>query len=173
MAVTPQHIKDWLVICEILGGCGVVGPGPGPIDDIKIDGGRAWVYDITRDKWLSTDRLSAIAGRKGRAKKIYLRLVDGQSSNLTGYRLPRDATITAVSAQTRDDESWTLRIRKNGDPTDLYSLTISSTDGAHNRMVNVDLDEGDRVQFFADTTGFFGIKDPFVWVEIAWRNDNL
>lgn len=214
MAVTSQHIKDWLVICEILGGCSgsgggsalnlriyddgsliasnvahlnfddgidaVLNGGTGHIDisvpgltGIRIDEGRAWVYDEVRDKWLSTDRLSAISGRKGRCKNAYLRLIEGQASNLTGYRLPRNATITAVSAQTRDDETWTLKIRKNDDPTDLYALAISGASGRHETSVDVDLDEGDRVQFFADTTGFFGIKDPFVWVEIAWRNDNL
>jgi hypothetical protein len=55
----------------------------------------------------------------------------------------------------------------------LYSLPISGASGAHNTIVDVDLDEGDLVQIFAETTNFFGIKDPFVMIEIAWRNDTL
>ena len=164
MAVTTQHIKDWLVICEILEGCGE------SIDlDIKVVDGRLWVYDDTRNKWLSADRLTATAGRSGRAKNIYLRIKDGQSCNLTGYRLPRNATITAVAAQTRGNETWTLRVRKNGDSSDLTSLVMTNVAGAHDTTVDVDLDEGDRVQFYAETTTFFGVKDPFIHIEIAWR----
>lgn len=141
--------------------------------DHQVDGGRLWVYDEIRDKWLSSDRLFAVAGRDGRAKNLYLRIVDNHPSNLTGYRMLRQATIVAVAAQTRSIETWTLQIRKNGDPTNLYSLPISGVSGAHLNTVNVDLDEGDLVQMFAETTAFLGIKDPFVMIEIAWRNDSL
>ena len=143
------------------------------ISDIKVDGGRLWVYDGVRDKWLSSDRQFALAGRDGRAKNLYLRLLDGQPSNLTGYRMLRNATIVALAAQTRNIETWTLQIRKNGDPTSVYSLTISGASGAHNKLVDIDVDEGDLVQMFAETTNFLGIKDPFVMIEIAWRNDTL
>jgi hypothetical protein len=144
-----------------------------PISGIQVDGGRLWVYDEVRDKWLSSDRLFATAGRDGRAKNLYLRLLDGQPSNLTGYRMLYGATIVAVAAQTRNNETWTLQIRKNGDPTNLYSLAISGSSGAHNKTLNIDIDEGDLVQLFAETTTFLGIKDPFVMIEIAWRNDSL
>ena len=168
MSCVCSDIEKHIIEHEILG----VESGEA-IDWIKLDGGRAWVYDISRGKWLSTDRLNAIAGRKGRSRKAYLRLIDGQASNLTGYRLPRNATITSISAQTRVNETWTLRIRKNGSSTDLVSLTMNNEDGKHDNSINIDLDEGDQVQFYADTTALLGIKDPFVWVEIAWRNNNL
>lgn len=168
MSCLCDDIEKHLIEHEIIG----VEAGE-TIDWIKLDGGRAWVYDNSRGKWLSTDRLDASAGRKGRAKNSYLRLMDGQASNLTGYRLPRTATITSVSAQTRVNETWTLRIRKNGSSTNLVSLVMSNEDGKHDNSINVDLDEGDQVQFFADTTALLGIRDPFVWVEIAWRNTNL
>jgi len=142
-------------------------------NDHIVDGGRLWVYDNIRGKWLSADRLFATAGRDGRAKNLYLRLIDGQPSNETGYTMLRDATIVALAAQTRNNETWILQIRKNGDSTSVYSLPISGASGAHNKTVDVDLDEGDLVQLFAETTTFLGIKDPHVIIEIAWRNDTL
>lgn len=159
-----KKIRDHILEHEIIG----LTTGSS-IADLKVVDGRLWVYDNTRSKWLSADRLTASAGRKGRAKNSYLRILDGQASNLTGYRLPRKATITAIAAQTRNNETWILRVRKNGNPTDIASLAMSNVAGGHDTTVDVDLDEGDRVQLYADTTSFFGISDPFVWVEIAWR----
>jgi len=168
MGTCGTKIKQHIIEHEILGI-----DGGGSITDIQVDGGRLWVYDSSRSKWLSSDRLTASAGRAGRAKNSYLRLHDGQTSNLTGYRLPRDATITAMMAQTRNVETWTLRVRKNGSATNVASLVLNGVDGRHVITTNVDLDEGDQVQFYADTTEILGIRDPFVWIEIAWRNTNL
>lgn len=140
---------------------------------VVMDDGDVFVYDDTRGKWLGSHRIIASAGRKGRAKNAYLRLMDGQSCNLTGYRMPRKATITAIAAQTRDDETWTLRVRKNGDLDNIVSLAVTNAAGGHDTGIDVDVEEGDRIQFFAETTSFFGIKDPFVWIEIAWKNENL
>ena len=169
--VSAEDIKRHLIEHEII----LEPEEPLPPDEIdhQVDGGRLWVYDETRDKWLSSDRLFAVAGRDGRAKNLYLRLVDSQPSNLTGYRMLRNATIVAVAAQTRSIETWTLQIRKNGDPTNLYSLAISGAPGGHVNTVDVDLNEGDLVQMFVETTAFLGIKDPFAMIEIAWRNDTL
>jgi len=168
--VSSNDIKKWMIICEILGGCGSQG---GIVGSLVVDGGVLWVYDEVRDKWLSSYRLTAAAGRKGRAKNSYLHLIDNQASNLTGYRMTRDGTITAIAAQTRTNETWTLQIRKNGNPANIVSLSLSGVSGAHNRSINIDVDEGDQIQFYADTTAFLGIRDPFAWIEIAWRNDTI
>ena len=143
------------------------------IRDLQVDDGKLWVYDSSRSKWLSSDRATFGAGERGRAKNKYIPVFDGQVSNLSGYRVVRAATITAISAQTRVNETWTLRVRKNGDLADITSLVMTGVNGNHDDSINIDLDEGDRVQFFAETTGFFGIRDPLVWVEVAWRNTSL
>ena len=140
---------------------------------IQVEGDRLWVYDEVRNKWLSAERSTIIAGRKGRAKNSYLRLSDGQSSNLSGYRMPRTGTIVSIMAQTRATETWTVRIRKNGSDTDVASLTLTDVEGYHDSSLDINVEEGDRIQIFAETTGFLGIRDPFIWVEIAWRNDAL
>lgn len=155
----------------------VVNVGGGKVDvrfpDIQVDGDSLWVYDQTRSKWLSTDKAQFSAGEKGLTKNKYLLTFDSQAINLTGYRMVRDGTITAIAAQTRNAETWTLRVRKNGSATNIQSLAMTAIDGNHSNTVNVDVDEGDRIQFYAETTTMFGIRDPLVWVEIAWRNDGL
>jgi len=168
MAISCNDIRDWMIICELLGGCGSQG---GTGDNLIVDGGMLWVYDEVRGKWLSSSRITAISGRKGRVKNGYLRLIDGQTSNLTGYRMTRAGVLTSLSAQTRTDETWILRVRNNG--TDVTSLNVVAASGAHNRSLNINVEEGDLIEFYADTTAFLGIRDPFVWAEIAWRNDSL
>jgi len=167
MSTCGANIRKHIIEHEILG----IRDNSQP--DIQVDGGRLWVYDHERDKWLSTDRLFATAGRSGRAKNSYLRIADRQTSNLTGYRLFRSGTIVAIAAQTRNPETWTLRVRRNGNVTNVASLVMNATNGRHVTTVNVDIDEGDRLQLFAETTAVFGIRDPFVEIEIAWRNNNL
>jgi hypothetical protein len=164
-----KDIVQEIILHEILGSSS----GGTGNNSLQIDNGILWVYDEGRGKWLSSFRATFDAGEKGRVKNKYLIVHDGQTTNLSGFRLPRKATITAVSAQTRNVETWTLHIRRNGSPTNIASLTMSAVDGNHTSSLNIDVDEGDRVQFFAETTNFLGIKDPLIWVEIAWRNDTL
>jgi hypothetical protein len=140
---------------------------------IVLDAGTPWMYDDNRSKWLSAGRVVFMAGRSGRIKNGFLRTVDGQVTNLTGYRMPRDATITTISVQTRTSETWTLHIRKNGTDTNILSVPIIASTGAHDTLIDVDLDEGDRIHFFAETTTLFGIKDPIAWIEVAWKHDLL
>ena len=171
MAVTSEKIKEWLVICEILGGCSDGGTSPGnPL--LEVDGGLLWVYDSSRGKWLSSSRFNASAGEKGRVRDKYLRVYDSQVTNLSGWRVPRDGTITAIVAQTRQAYSWTLRVRKNGSDTNIASLVLNSEAGKHQTTLSVDVAAGDQIQLFAETA-FGAIRDPLVWVEIAWRNDTL
>jgi hypothetical protein len=170
MSCTSCHdIAEEIILHEILGSSG------GEINNslLAIDNGILWIYDEGRGKWLSSFRSNFASGEKGRAKNKYLLLFDGQASNLSGYRLTRDATITAVTAQTKSSETWTLHIRKNNDPTNIVSLSMSAAAGNHTGSANIDLVAGDRVQLYAETTSFFGISDPTVWVEIAWRNSVL
>lgn len=107
-------------------------------------------------------------GRKGRAKNLYLRTVDGLSVASTGYRINRAATVTSLSAQSQGTNSWTISLRKNGDDTNLQILNVSGG-GNHDNLINVDLDEGDTVQIYCTAPSLFGIKHPLVLMEVAYR----
>jgi hypothetical protein len=126
--------------------------------------------DPTRgDKWISADRLNIFSARNGRAKNRYLPYIDGQSSLITGVRIPRNATLLSIVAQTRNTETWTVQVRKNGSTTNLASLPLTGVDGGQITNLDVDFNAGDRIQIYADTTSLLGIRDPNVWIELAWR----
>lgn len=143
------------------------------LKDIQLVNDILWTYDTTRTKWLSVQRINFSAGEKGRIKNKYLPVYDGLVSSLTGWRVPRDGVITAMSVQTRANESWTLHIRKNGVATNIASLVLANVDGSHEISTDVNIAAGDRIQFYAETTTFLGIKDVLAWIEISWRNDAL
>lgn len=137
-----------------------------PTLPIRIENGILYAFDAGRDVFLTPHRMTLIAGMQHRAKNTYLRLVDSQASNQTGYRMSRSSVITAISAQSRGTNPWTIHIRKNGNTTNLYSLVVSGG-GAHNNNVDIRLNEGDTIQFYCEAASFFGIKSPLVWVEVA------
>lgn len=130
--------------------------------------GILYAFDAGRDVFLTPARMTLVANKHGRAKNVYLRLSDGQASNVTGYRMSRPSVVTAISAQSRGTNPWTVHIRKNGSTTNLYSLNVSGG-GAHNNLVDVRLDEGDTLQFYCEAASFFGINEPLIWIEVAGR----
>lgn len=139
-----------------------------PTLPIRIENGLLYAFDAGRDVFLTPDRLTLHAAKNFRAKNIYLRITDGQASNLAGYRMTTSSIITNVSAQSKGTGTWTLHIRKNGDPTNLYSLVIAGG-GAHDNNVDVRLDSGDTIQFYCETVSFFGIRSPSVYVKVAQK----
>ena len=166
MAISGQGLVDHIAEHEILG-------VDSSLSYVKVSGDILWVRDNTRNKWLSADRFYIFGGRAGRISNAYLKTVGGLATSASSYRIARDATITGIAVQTRNPETWTLRVRKNGTLVEVAQLYMNGVNGNHNMAVDGDLNEGDTVQLYASTTAFSGIKDPLVWIEIAWRNDSL
>lgn len=135
---------------------------------LQVVNGILYVFDESRDIWITSNRDVFTAGRDGRAKGVYLRVTDGQASNQNGYRVTRESVITTISAQSRGTSAWRVRIRKNGSETDLHTLEISGG-GSHDNNVDVRLNAGDRIQFYCESDSFFGIQAPLVWVEVAGK----
>lgn len=135
--------------------------------NVEVKGGILYTYDATRSKWLSVDRKMIYAGRDGTANDVYLRTFDGIATSQTGYRVLRDGTITGLVAQTDGSETWTLEIRRNNVATPIASLVITAATGGQSTVTNVDVSQGDEIQFFANTTG--NIDTPVAGLELAWR----
>lgn len=134
---------------------------------ISVVTGVMYVQDGSRSKWLSVDRKMIWAGRDAvNATDIYLRTVDSIASSTTGYRLLRDGTITGLVAQTTGAESWTFEVRKNGVVTPIASLIISASSGAQSTITDVDVAQGDEIEFYCNGSN---INRPIGGVEIAWR----
>jgi hypothetical protein len=135
-------------------------------DETRLEGGILWIYDSTREKWLSSNSVFLSAGKKGRAGNIYLRLNNEQSS--TAYRIPRDGTIVASSIQIRDKETCSLKIIKNDQI--IYTLFVDDSTGNSDIIINVDINKDDLLRFYLGVPENF-VRDPAVLVEILWRNE--
>lgn len=158
--IDPKDIATHQVMHEILG---VTSDGGGG-SDLTITQGYPVFSDILRgNKTLSIARNTVFSSAKGRSKNLYLSTTP---TNLkTGIRMPRNGTVTVISVENSKNNTFTLQLRKNDSVTNLVSLAVSATLGAHNKIVNYDFVEGDRLQFYIDGLS----HDPVAWIEIAWR----
>jgi hypothetical protein len=126
------------------------------------------VPDDTRGgKTLSVTRQFITWGRSFFTRNQYLNSIGDFASNNSGYRMIRNATITGISVQTEDSDTYTVRIRKNGSATNIASLSVSSATGNEDGSVNIDVNEGDRLHCYLESTNF--VQYPVVILEIAWR----
>lgn len=131
---------------------------------IAIVGGILYIYDGTRSKWLSMDRVMLQGGRRGSATNIYMRIPDNIATSQTGLRMLRDGTITGLVAQTESSATWTFEVRRNGSV--IASLTITAASGDQATDTNVDFSQGDELQLYCNGTS---VPSPVGMVEVAWR----
>lgn len=146
------------------------------LQDIKQDiyqvstEGLLQLYDNTRAKWLSVDRsIFAFSANHVKARgERWLRAAGYLPSNNTGYKIPRNATITSLTIQAKQSGSGTFRIFaiRNGVKIVLHTETLTSTDDFVDDALNVDLNAGDNLSVLL-LAGQFDY--PIVIVELAWR----
>jgi hypothetical protein len=129
--------------------------------------GLLYAFDGTRGKWLSVDRNMIGWGRNSQnTTNEYLRQFNGAQSNLNGWRMIRDGTITAITVQSNANQTYAVQIRKNDSATVISSLAVSNAQGNHNTTINIDFNEGDFLQCYLNGTS---IDYPQVLIEIAWK----
>lgn len=66
---------------------------PISLEDIDVENGTLWFYDDSRGKWLSVTNTTLSAGKKNRAKNIYLRFPNEQANI---YNVPRNMTAISI-----------------------------------------------------------------------------
>jgi hypothetical protein len=144
-------------------------PSTGLADgQLAVKSGILCIYDATRAKWLSVQRVMVAFGKKGRSKDQYLNHYGGDiQSNLSGLRMLRDATIVGISGQLNASGTVDFNVRKNDVATDILTLSLSAVVGAQNAAANVDLSAGDFLQCYIDNVA--NVRSPVALVEIAWR----
>lgn len=132
---------------------------------IAIIDGLLSVYDGTRSKWLSVDRTTFHGGRRGNATNIFLRGAgDDVPTNVSGYVMPRNGTITALFAGTESSASWTFEVWVNGVQAATLGIAAASSGQATN--TNVDFSAGDVISLYCNGTA---IPWPVGGCEVAWR----
>ena len=135
---------------------------------LAVINGLLYEYDDDRSKWLSVQRTFLTFGRSGNTKNQYLSFGVGiLSSNNSGFRIPRNATIVSMSGQLDGAGTCNMRIRKNDTATNIATLAIAAAQGAHDLTTDTDLSAGDYLQSYLDATA--SVPDPVLIIEIAWR----
>ncbi|MGJ8737723.1 hypothetical protein [Zobellia laminariae] len=131
------------------------------------DDGILYAYDGSRTKWLSVDRTMVGWGVNNPVTTLaYMRQFNGAESNKNGWRMLRDGTITGITVQTENANTWTLEIRKNDGLIPIAVLAIAATEGGQDDTMNIDFNQGDFLQAYCNG---IAVEYPETLIEIAWR----
>lgn len=133
----------------------------------NTNNGLTYNYDI-RDKWLSLDRQMVSFGRRGKTNNQYLNYYGGTLPSITsGIRLIRDACITGMTGQVKDISTCSFYIRINNSAVNIAQLDVLTAYGNENDSINIDLNKGDTLHCYFDST--VERVNPMAMVELAWR----
>ena len=130
--------------------------------------GLVYVYDATRSKWLSIQRLLVSFGRKGQTRDQYLNFFGGElTSNNAGLRLIRDCTLVGASMQFNTSGTGSIEVRRNDTATAVHTHTVTAALGSQDGAVDVDFAAGDSIQGYLEST--VKVDDPMATLEFAYR----
>lgn len=127
-------------------------------------------YDNSRSKNLSVTRESLTYGvdHKNISGDRWLQLTGQIPTNILGYKVPRNGTITAITVQTQNIATCNFYIRKNNSVTNIYTSSLVGVSNKVDDNLNVDINQGDFLQTLLSVGG--GVVDyPILLLEIAWR----
>ncbi len=144
-------------------------PTTGLLDgQLATHNGMLFIYDSTRTKWLSVHRDVLVFGRRRGVRDQYLNFAVGNlSSNNSGYRIPRNATIVAMTGQLDSNGTCGMHIRRNDTATNISSLTVTAANGAIDVSANIDINANDFLQSYLSSSS--DVQDPVFMIEIAYR----
>jgi len=127
--------------------------------------------DSTRSKTLSVTRenLSFGINHKNITGKRWLRLTSKINSNVHGYKVLRNSTITAISIQTQNTViNSRFNIRINNSTSNLHTVNLIGGSNIIEDNLNYDINKGDYIQLFLSVlTG--NVDYPIVLIEYACR----
>lgn len=86
------------------------------------------------------------------ASNLYLRGPGNTPTNQSGFLLPYDATLIAITAKTGATETWTAEIRKNGNAAPIASVGIAAATSGVSNALSIDVNEGDEIQMYCNGT---------------------
>lgn len=133
--------------------------------NIQWINGVSYLTDPLRGKLLSLSRLNQSFNYYGpNQESRYLKIGDVVSS-ANGLIMTRNATITALTAQSRSTNNWSLQIRKNDQTTPLHTLNVNAGTGIADTL-DIDVNAGDFIQLFINGSS---IDHPLAFIELAWR----
>ncbi len=145
--------------------------GSANLDSIDISpDGILIVYDKNRNKWLSAERCAYNYGinHDNINGNRWLCTDANIPSNIVGYRMARNCTITNITSQLRGNCTAELnfKIDRNGSLIDIHQSILNNVPSRDDNNLNIDLQKGDQLKTVINGTN---IHYPLVTVEIAWR----
>jgi len=133
---------------------------------VQNSSGILMMYDNNRSKWLSVSRDSIKfgIGNNNITSNRWL-MVDDVWSNLQGYDINRNITITLITAQSRNNSNCKFRIT-NGSG-DLHLIELNNESKKINDGVNINVAMNDSIQVFLEVNEN-KIDYPSLLIEYAW-----
>lgn len=121
---------------------------------IDSTSGDIYYNDPSRNKKLGVALIQQDVGRNHRTvTDQYLRSEGNVPNNQNGFVLPWDATLVSMSMSgSKNDQTWTAEVRKNGGGIVQDSLTITNQYSNYNENNNTDFNAGDRVMIYCNGT---------------------
>jgi len=114
-----------------------------PVDLHKVD--------VAIPGVLSEDTFVFVSGRGAPMTDAYLRAAGDVPTNVAGFILPFNATITGLGVATTGNETWTAEVRKNNLAAVVASISMVAVAKKYEAK-NVDVDAGDEIQTYCNGT---------------------
>ena len=90
-------------------------------------------------------------------------------TNIIGYKIPRDGTITSLTVQTQNSvTNCSFDVKKNDSATTLTSITLITQVSNVVDNLNIDVDQNDWLQIFLQVNSG-NVDYPLLNLELAWR----
>ncbi len=136
---------------------------------LAVRDGILYMYDSTRNKFLSLEKTNVAFGRPGNSRNQYLGLFGNSnfSSSASGFRVTRNSTITSIATQLNAAGTCVIEIRKNDGTAIIASQTLTAVDGDHNITLNIDVVAGDYLQAYITNTNY--VSNPLSLIEMKYR----
>jgi hypothetical protein len=126
--------------------------------------------DTSRNKMISVSRENVSFGIKHKniTGNRWLQTTANIPSNILGYKIPRNGTITSVTIQTQNISNCDFEIKKNNVITSIHTLSLVNEVEKINDNINIDINIGDFLQCqLLVNSG--DVDYPLIFLEIAWR----
>lgn len=138
--------------------------------NLRLINGIIYFYDDTKNKWLSVAKEPFIFGIDNRnvVGDRWLATSVEVPSNIISVRMPRNGSITTVTAQTQNNSDCNFYIRRNGNVTNLYNLSLSTESGKTIEGLDVEINKDDYLQVLLSVNSG-NVDFPHFFIEINWR----
>jgi hypothetical protein len=122
------------------------------IEDSGDGGNKKYISVQALIPALNQDTFPFVASRNGVVNNVYLRGPGRTPTNLSGFTLDRNATLTGIAAATNGTFTWTAEIRKNNLVAPIASLSVVAVAKAYDGSLSVDVVAGDEIQIYCNGT---------------------